>query len=99
MSRLPPSDSFEYLCYGSTANINIFTLTVRGWTLDVYRRQNLMSKADPRTVKVNPSPIKLSYRYLNFHPLEVVSRYCDSQLHVNENYLYLSNLGSSICES
>ena len=27
--------SFEYICYGSTDNINIFTLTVRGSTLDV----------------------------------------------------------------
>ena len=29
------SASFEYLCYGSTANINSFTLTVHGSTLDV----------------------------------------------------------------
>ena len=28
-------DSFKYLCYGSTAIRNIFTLTVRGSTLDV----------------------------------------------------------------
>ena len=27
--------SFAYLCYGSTAIINILTLTVRGLTLDV----------------------------------------------------------------
>ena len=27
-------DSFEYLCYGVTAIINIFTLTVRGSTLE-----------------------------------------------------------------
>ena len=26
---------------------------------------------------------------LNFHPLEVVSRYRDPQLHVGENYAYL----------
>ena len=31
------SDSFEYLCYGCTAIMNIFTLTVRGLTLDVSR--------------------------------------------------------------
>ena len=29
------SDSFEYLCYGSTIIINIFTFTVRGSTLVV----------------------------------------------------------------
>ena len=35
MSYSALSDSFEYLCYGSTANIYIFTLTVRGSTLVV----------------------------------------------------------------
>ena len=30
--------------------------------------------------------------YLNFHPLEVVSRYRDAQLQEYENDLYLSNL-------
>ena len=35
MSLLALSDSFEYLCYGSAAIINIFTLTVRGSTLVV----------------------------------------------------------------
>ena len=29
------SASFEYICYGYTAIINLFTLTVRGSTLDV----------------------------------------------------------------
>ena len=29
------SDSFEYLCYGSTVILIIFTLTVWRWTLDV----------------------------------------------------------------
>ena len=29
------TDSFEYLCYGSTAIIHILILTVRGSTLDV----------------------------------------------------------------
>ena len=60
-------DSFEYLCYGSKTIINIFTLTVWGSTLDltpyfysveidfrpdVYRRQILTSKVDPRVVRV-----------------------------------------------
>ena len=42
------SASFEYLCYGSTAIINIilFQCGDRLWTSesDVYRRQNLTSK-------------------------------------------------------
>ena len=38
-------------------------------------------------VHVNPSNAKSSY--FNFHPLEVVSRYRDSQLQVGENYCYL----------
>ena len=59
------SDSFEYLCYGSTATINIFTPTVRGSTLvcesDVYRHQILMTKVGPRTVKVNYKSIETAY--------------------------------------
>ena len=30
---VPLPDSFKYRCYGSTIFINMFTLTVRGWTL------------------------------------------------------------------
>ena len=52
MSSLPFSDSFEYICYGSTDIINSFTLTLRGLILDVYRRQILTTKVDPRAVKV-----------------------------------------------
>ena len=36
---------------------------------------------------VNPYLAKLNY--IIFHPLEVVSRYHDSQLQVAENYSYL----------
>ena len=35
MSYSALSDSFEYLCYGSTAIRNIFSPTVRGLTIDV----------------------------------------------------------------
>ena len=42
MSWLALSDSFEYLCYGSTAIRNIFSFKVRGSTLDV----------NPRVVRV-----------------------------------------------
>ena len=35
-------------------------------------------------------------RNLNFHPLEVASRYRDPQLQVAENYLYLFNLRQKI---
>ena len=45
----------------------------------------------------NPSPAKLIY--LNFQPLEVVSRYCDPQLQVGENYSYLFNLRPNIFKS
>ena len=37
--------------------------------------------------------------YLNFHPLEVVSRYRDLQLQVGENYAYLLNLRPNIGKS
>ena len=39
-------DSFEYLCYGSTAIRNILSES------DVYRRQILTTKVDPRAVRV-----------------------------------------------
>ena len=38
---------------------------------------------------INPYPVK--FFYLNFQPLEVVSRYRDPQLEVAENCLYLFN--------
>ena len=37
--------------------------------------------------------------YLNFRPLEVVSRYRDPQLQVVENYSYLFNLSMNISKS
>ena len=40
-------------------------------------------------VYANPYPAKLIY--LNFQPLEAVSRYRDPQLQVGENYWYLLN--------
>ena len=49
LSSLALSDSFEYLCYGSTAIINIVTLTES----DVCRRQIMTTKFNPRTVRVN----------------------------------------------
>ena len=42
-------------------------------------------------------PAKLIY--LNFHPLEIVSRYRDLQLQVAEHYSYLFNLSTNICKS
>ena len=42
-------------------------------------------------------PVKLIY--LNFQPLEVVSRYRDPQPQVVENYPYLFNLGPDIYKS
>ena len=64
MSSSVLSDSFEYLCYGSTAIINIVTLSVRDRLYtsesDVYRWQALMTKVDPRTVRA-----KLTFTPLN----------------------------------
>ena len=45
-------------------------------------------------VQINPYPAQLIY--LNFHLLEVVSRYRDPQLQVGENYSYLFNLKRNI---
>ena len=46
---------------------------------------------------INPHSAKVIY--LNFHPLEVVSRYRDPQLEVVENYSYLFNLIPNINKS
>ena len=53
MSSLALSDSFEYICYGSTTIRNNCTLTVGGSTVesDVYRSQILTTKVDPRSVR------------------------------------------------
>ena len=45
-------------------------------------------------ILINPYPAKLID--LNFHSLEVVSRYHDPQLHVCENYSYFFNLRTNI---
>ena len=44
---------------------------------------------------VNPK----SVIFFNFHQLEVVSRYRDTQLQLSENYPYLFNLRANICKS
>ena len=49
MSYLALFDSFEYLCYGSTAICNIFYSYSAG--ID-FRRQNLTTKVEPRAVSV-----------------------------------------------
>ena len=58
MFYLALSDSFEYLCFGSTTIRNIVILSVRGPSLNVrigHRRQSLTYKEGPRAerVKVN----------------------------------------------
>ena len=44
---------------------------------------------------LNSSIQLFKLNYLNFHPLEVVSRYRDPQLQVDENYSCLFNLGET----
>ena len=50
------SDSFKYLCYGSTAIINIFTLTVQGSTLviRIWRLQDRPRCKGESTILVAP---------------------------------------------
>ena len=64
-----------------------FTLTARGRNLDV-RRQ---------TLTFNPLTAKLLN--LNFHPLEVVSRWRDPQLKVSENYSDMTEWRSTVFKS
>ena len=46
---------------------------------------------------INHYPAKLTY--LIFQQLEVVFRYCEPQLQVAENYSYVFNLTTDICQS
>ena len=41
------TDSYEYLCYGSTAISNILHFSVGGSSLDVYGRRILTSESIP----------------------------------------------------
>ena len=50
-----------------------------------------------QSFKLTPNPHLAKLIYLNFHPLEIVSRYRDPQLQVSENYSWLFNLSNAIC--
>ena len=43
----------------------------------------------PRDIFKSHNPQSDELNNLNFHPLEVVSRYLDPQLQARENYVYL----------
>ena len=57
MSAPAPSDSFEFLCYGSTGIINILIFSARGHHYtsesDVYIRQILTYKDGPRAERAH----------------------------------------------
>ena len=62
MSYLTFSASFEYLCYGSTAVRSIYIFFKREDRLyksesDVYRRQILAYKVDPRAERFNSEDV------------------------------------------
>ena len=80
------SDRFIWIHMSWVYGHYILFISLFLWTSesDVYRRQILTSKDGPRAERVNPLSAKLFN--LNFHPLEVVSRWRDPQLQVSENY-------------
>ena len=49
------------------------------------------------SISINTYPAELNY--LNFQPLEIVSRYRDPQTQVVENYSYLFNLRLNLYKS
>ena len=69
MSWLALSDSFEYLCYGSTTDQKILILSV--WV--VFICQNLKGLSDEHVYSLF-YPLTAKLFNLNFHSLEVVSR-------------------------
>ena len=56
MSYSALSDSFEYGHYKY-----VYSYSAGSTESDVYRRQILSTKVDPRAVRVNPFPVNLSY--------------------------------------
>ena len=60
----------------------------------VFALRPSLTEEDEFTRHIYPLHAKVSY--LNFHPLEVVGRYRDSQLQVGENYSDLFNLRPNI---
>ena len=56
----------------------------------VLEMQSFAWKNDHVIISVSTKNAKLNH--LNFHPLEVVSRYCNPKLWVSENYWYLFDL-------
>ena len=84
------SYSFEYLCYGSTAIINSFPLTVRGSTLD-FRRQILTSNVDPRALRVKCTVY--AYIIITNSPFLNVNHYF---LEYVKNYILISGTTGSI---
>ena len=90
MSQLALFASFEYLCHGSVAIINILIISVCGppsyvriWRLQ-YRRQILTFKDDPHVERVKHLVSNHTNMSL-FHPVEVVCRDSETQLEVGEN--------------
>ena len=66
MSWLALYDSFEYLCYGSTAIGNILILSVRGSSsYVVYRRQILTYKDGPRAEGLTLAPLSTTIVVFN----------------------------------
>ena len=77
--------------------IQMFSRPLRHHILTSQQHSNIFQNIEKVNIIINPFPAKLIY--LNFHPLEVVSRYRDPQLQAAENYSYLFNLSTDICKS
>ena len=59
-------------------------------------RMGLKNKRTQQVITDDPYPAKVIY--LNFHQLEVVSRYRDTQIQVGEIHRYLLKLRPNICK-
>ena len=100
MSLLALSGSIEYLCYGSTATINILILSVQGPSL--YDCQNLTYKDGPHAERVK-IPILCVYSLLFiFNPsvwrLTFVIRFSHQKLiTVLKGYLSLIDIVIYLC--
>ena len=95
-----------YICYTiSLCIIKIFYRLNCNYVRNLYKLSAKSQSVNKKwkyvtgVIRAYVDPYHAKLIYLNFHPLKVASRCCDPQLQVAENYSYLFNLSTNICQS
>ena len=95
MSYSVLSDSFEYLCHGSTTIRNIFTLTVPGSTLvftDVkYRRLKLVPALEGLNNLQDLTNIQIEWSYMGLAICSPRGASCDGNGYRAARFIFMEN--------